>query len=315
MNKQSQILFILMLFPMLLSAQNIKQDKEAIKDMCGCYEVKFNFAEVYSPDLGYDLPKPYHSQANEFITLIDEGEGKVSMQHILQVSDEMIIKHWRQVWNYEDNELLQYDVASSWETKQLTDEQVEGTWTQSVYQVDDSPRYEGIGKWVHKDTLSYWVGASDAPLPRRDLKKREDYNVMHRRNRHTVFASGHRHEEDNTKINRSSRYGDEIIAIEKGYNIYKKVDDSQCAAAKKWWEENQKFWEIVRAEWKELPMTNGKLKLDFEDGKNATFYKAMFSLNKKHIGAEKFNKKQAKKDIQALMHEYLIITNISLSKK
>ena len=306
MNKQLIFIIAFSIVPFSLKAQTVQQDKEAIKAMCGCYEVKFNFAEVYSPDLGYDLKEPYQSQATELITLIEESEDEVSMQHILQVSDEMIIKHWRQDWKYEDDELLQYNVASTWTIKDLNKDEAEGTWTQSVYQVDDSPRYEGYGQWVHKDTVSVWEGVSDAPLPRRDLKSREDYNVMQRRNRHTVMTNNHLHEEDNAKINRSKRYGDEVIAIEKGYNTYTKVDDSRCAAAKEWWANNEKFWEIVRAEWKALPTTNGELHLDFEEGKNSEFYMAMFALNEKHIESESFDADQAQKDIQRLMQEYYI---------
>lgn len=283
-----------------------EKDIEAIKSMCGCYEVKFNFAEVYSPDLGYDLKEPYQSQATELITLISEEENKVSMQHILQVSDEMIIKHWRQDWHFEDDELLQYDHSSIWQTKKLDKQEIKGSWTQSVSQVDDSPRYEGYGTWTHRDSISYWEGVSDAPLPRRDLKSREDYNVMNRRNRHTVFPDRHLHEEDNKKINRSAKYGDEIIAIEKGYNTYTKVDDSRCAKAKEWWEANNKFWEIVREEWATIPTENGQLQLDFEDGKNSEFYMAMFGLNDNHISAETFNAEQARKDIRDLMNKFHI---------
>lgn len=298
--------FLLIVLPGVCFAQSIEQDKEAIKSMCGCYEVKFNFAEVYSPDLGYSLKQPYQSQATELITLVEESDKSVSMQHILQVGNEMIIKHWRQDWNYEDSEVLQYNVNSTWKSKQISSEERKGTWTQSVYQVDDSPRYEGFGKWIHKDTLSFWEGSSDAPLPRRDLKSREDYNVMNRRNRHTVFPTGHLHEEDNTKVNRSQRYGDEVIAIEKGYNTYTKVDDSNCAAAKEWWEENNGFWEIVREEWASISETTNELRLDFEEGKNADFYMAMFGLNEKHIEAEQFDASLARKEIQELLQSYLL---------
>ena len=32
--------------------------------------------------------------------------------------------------------------------KKLTKKESKGKWIQKVYQVDDSPRYEGIGTWV-----------------------------------------------------------------------------------------------------------------------------------------------------------------------
>jgi len=305
MKKISLFVFALLLNQIAFN-QTLEQDKEAIKSMCGCYEVKFNFAEVYSPDLGYDLKKPYSSQATEWITLIDEGDETVSMQHILQVSEEMIIKHWRQDWKYEDTELLQYDYASIWKTSNISANAAKGTWTQSVYQVDDSPRYEGFGQWKHQDGVSYWEGVSDAPLPRRDLTTRTDYNVMNRRNRHTVFGEMHLHEEDNKKIYRSAKYGDEIIAIEKGYNTYVKVDDSRCEFARKWWNENEAFWQVVREEWTKLIAGKDEIKLDFEDGKNAAFYQAMFALGKEVKNAENFKTKEVRKSINDLLTEYYI---------
>lgn len=304
--KKITLIVLALLMNQITIGQQIKQDKEAIKSMCGCYEVKFNFAEVYSPDLGYDLKEPYSSQATEWITLVSEGDNEVSMQHILQVSEQMIIKHWRQDWKYEDTELMQYDFASTWRTKRIAEKTAKGTWTQSVYQVDDSPRYEGFGQWKHENGLSYWEGVSDAPLPRRDLTTREDYNVMNRRNRHTVFGDKHLHEEDNQKIYRSAKYGDEIIVIEKGYNTYVKVDDSRCEFAKNWWENNQEFWKIVREEWATLIADKNEIKLDFENGKNANFYKAMFGLGKEVTASEEFKTEEVRNAISQLLTEYYI---------
>ena len=304
--KKITLITLALIASQTIFSQNLSKDKEAIKSMCGCYEVKFNFAEVYSPDLGYDLKEPYSSQATEWITLVSEGDEEVSMQHILQVSEQMIIKHWRQDWKFEDTELMQYHNASTWKTRKISDEAAKGTWTQSVYQVDDSPRYEAFGEWKHQDGSSYWEGISDAPLPRRDLTTREDYTVMNRRNRHTVFGDMHLHEEDNKKINRSTKYGDEVIVVEKGYNTYVKVDDSKCEFAKAWWDKNEAFWQVVREEWALLITGKNEVKLDFENGKNAEFYKEMFGLGDKFIAEEKFNSKEAKTEISKLLTTYYI---------
>lgn len=307
--KKNKLLFFSLFLNLTLYSQDVKADKEAIKSMCGCYEVSFNFAEVYSPDLGYDLKKPYTSQATEWISIVSESDESVSMQHILQVSPERIIKHWRQDWKYEDTELLQYKNASTWQVKRITEKEAKGTWTQEVFQVDDSPRYEGFGKWNHQEGFSFWEGSSDAPLPRRDLTTRDDYTVMQRRNRHTVFGDKHLHEEDNEKIDRSTKYGDEVIAVEKGYNTYKKVADDKCQFAKAWWENNQTFWAEVRTEWSKITTGKDEIKLDFEKGKNADFYKAMFGLGKKYMAEEKFKSKEARKEINALLVKFLIVEN------
>ena len=77
---------------------------------------------------------------------------------------------------------------------------VKGQWSQKVYQVDDSPRYEGTGTWVHVDGKSYWENVSNAPLPRRERTKRKDYNLMIRNNRHQITDQGWIQIQDNKKI-------------------------------------------------------------------------------------------------------------------
>ncbi|MEM9299996.1 MAG: DUF6607 family protein, partial [Bacteroidota bacterium] len=43
-----------------------KQDIEAIKSMCGCYDVSFSFAETFAPDKDYEFHKNYYSGALEY---------------------------------------------------------------------------------------------------------------------------------------------------------------------------------------------------------------------------------------------------------
>ena len=90
-----------------------------------------------------------------------------------------------------------------------------------MYQVDDSPRYGGTASWVHVDGRHYWEGVADAPLPRREFSKRDDYNVMKRINHQEITTDGWLHEQDNDKILRDEK-GDHLIAREKGWNTYTK---------------------------------------------------------------------------------------------
>ena len=62
----------------------------------------------------------------------------------------MVIKHWRQDWIYQGVDILSYDKDERWK-KEFRKESVKGKWIQKVYQVDDSPRYEGVGSWIHLD--------------------------------------------------------------------------------------------------------------------------------------------------------------------
>jgi len=89
----------------------------------------------------------------------------------------MIIKHWRQDWIYENTEFYIYDHDNKWSFLKLPNDNVKGQWTQKVFQVDDSPRYEGSGSWVYVDGKKYWESTTDAPLPRREYTTRSDYNL------------------------------------------------------------------------------------------------------------------------------------------
>lgn len=230
------------------------RDKKAIKSMCGCYKVGFNFAETfsYSSDSTYVPSKVKHASATEWVQLVEDADNKVVMQHLLLVGsseEPMIIKHWRQDWLYQNTNLYEFNGDNQWNYVQLAENDVKGQWTQKVYQVDDSPRYEGSGSWVHVDGKSYWENATTAPLPRREYTQRSDYNVTYRRNRHEITADGWLHEQDNDKIIRKKGKDDILLAQEKGYNTYLKVEDSKCQAAIDWWKDNSEFWENVRKAW------------------------------------------------------------------
>lgn len=259
-------------------------DKKAIKSMCGCYEVGFNFAETfnYSDDSTYLPSSIKHASALEWVKLVEEDDDFLSLQHLLIVgpdTSQMIIKHWRQDWAYENQELYVYDHDNKWKFEEKSADEVGGQWTQKVYQVDDSPRYEGTASWVHVDGRSYWENTTDAPLPRREYTQRSDYNVTIRSNRHEITEDGWIHDQDNKKVIREEGKEDKILAEEKGFNVYKKVDDSKCKAAKDWWKENEELWSRVRDVWNEIYAQNKDLVLKEKvDGK--PIFKALFSLDK-----------------------------------
>ena len=244
------ILILFLIIPLSLSAdKKKKKDIEAIKGMCGCMDIKFEFAETVSPKKEYTFYKNYLSGGRELAFIIEETPKKLVIQHLLVVLDTMVIKHWRQDWIYEGEMMFIYDKDQKWVKKSLTKKERKGKWIQKVYQVDDSPRYEGIGTWVMVDGKTYWESTSEAPLPRREYSKRRDYNVLKRGNRHEIKDFGWIHEQDNVKIMRVDE--DEIIAEEKGWNTYKRINESNCQAAIDWWKENKNYWRHVRTVWDE----------------------------------------------------------------
>ena len=152
-----------------------KQDQAAIKGMCGCYEIKFEYAETFSPDKDYEFHENYRSGALEWAHLIEDESNKISIQHLLIVGRGRIVKHWRQDWLYQNTDLHTYDKDRTWKYTALSKADVKGQWTQKVFQVDDGLRYQGSGSWVHVDGKHYWESTSNAPLPRREYKKRGHY--------------------------------------------------------------------------------------------------------------------------------------------
>lgn len=258
-------------------AQN-KKDIAAIKNMCGCYEVTFRYAETfrYGADSTYVPSKPSRSKALEWVEAVEAKKDKIVLQHLLIVGkkgNERIIKHWRQDWEYQNRNFYTYEVGDQWLFSQKPKSDVKGQWTQKVFQVDDSPRYEQTATWVHVDGKSFWESEVVSPLPRREEEVRSDYNVMFRRNRHEITNYGWLHEQDNDKILRRDGKDDLVIAQEKGYNTYKKVDDEKCKAAKDFWKKHNEKWGLVRAKWNEIYAKNATLRFETKvDGKTLFEY-------------------------------------------
>jgi hypothetical protein len=247
---KSIITAILVLGSVAAGAQS-KKDAESIKSLCGCYDIEFKYAETFATDTAYKIRKPYIAKGTEWVEMIEEKPGKYVMQHLLVINDTTIIKHWREDWTYENTTLLAFNKSAAWKKITLPADQVKGQWTQTVWEVDDAPRYQGTASWIHADGKNYWQNNTDAPLPRREYSIRSDYNVLNRTNTISITKDGWIHEQDNQKIVRKDGEADKLLVQEKGYNIYHKVPDTKCTGAKKWWEQNKAKWVAVRKEWDE----------------------------------------------------------------
>ena len=266
MKKITNIFLLFFAFATVFSQSKKKKDIYAIKSMCGCFEIEFNFAETFvlSDDKDYQKSKIYKAKALEWGQLVEDGKKKISIQHLLIVGSKQfptVIKHWRQDWIYQNVDLYKFFKENTWDYVKLEKSAAKKAWTQKVYQVDDSPRYEGSARWVHNNEKSYWENFTYAPLPRREYTKRNDYNVMLRGNRHEIISGGWIHDQDNKKIIRSNNE-DEPIAYEKGFSTYTKVDDERCIAAVKWWEKNKLKWKSIRSHWDEIYALKSTLELN-----------------------------------------------------
>ena len=112
------LLIIILIVPLNLKANKKKKnDIEAIKSMCGCMDIKFEFAETVSPNKEYKFYDNYISGGRELAFIIEENSNKIVIQHLLVVLDTIVIKHWRQDWVYEGNEMFIYDKNLRWTKK------------------------------------------------------------------------------------------------------------------------------------------------------------------------------------------------------
>lgn len=237
------------------------EDREAILAMAGEYEVLFNFEEKVALQPDYKLKDAYQETATEMVIVLKDTPEQIILQHILSVgSGKRIVKHWKQVWTWEDTRHVEFKGREKWVVNEVDPSEVEGGWTQLVTQVDDSPRYESFGKWQHDAGYSRWEsGLTARPLPRREHTKRDDYQILEAVNRHTITSHGWVHEQDNVKqvINEA---GEPIayIAVEHGVNYYDKTDAEDFTKAREYWDKTNEFWGTVSRFWEEVEAKEGE---------------------------------------------------------
>jgi hypothetical protein len=240
---------------------NAQNGKQIINKLCGCFEVDFKYAETFSPDPNYKYHEREETGGTAELALpIEVSDKKIVIQHLLVVSPTMVVKHWREEWTYENPLIWIYKGNRVWVKDSLPADQVKDKWTQTVWEVADEPRYQGLSQFVHLDGKTIWQNTTDAPLPRREYSVRSDYNILRRTNRLNITDSGYLHEQDNQKIIRQAGT-DQLLVEEKGHNRYKRIADQECAVAKEYWEKNKSYWSKVRKFWADYINTHKVIKL------------------------------------------------------
>ena len=285
------------------SKENKKEfERELIKSMAGCYRVEFKFAETFAPNKDYEYHDRKFSGAKEIAHIIEDTADKISIQHILYVGKGHVIKHWRQDWHYENRVVWKLVKNHEWVKTELTPEQAAGTWTQKVFQVDDAPRYEGHGTWVHVDGRHFWESTADAALPRREISTagRTDYNILRRNSHIELFDNGDWVlEQDNEKILRDDEGNDTLICMEKGLETFTKKEYDPSDALEKW-ENETSFWADVRAIWSEIRANQNRINLL----KDEDLYMAQFDLANKFSG-DNYDSEKAKTAIKELLSNHV----------
>jgi hypothetical protein len=243
-----------------------ERDRRAILAMAGDYRVTFDFLEIETFPPGTPRDRPYQSWGTERV-YVDADTGKsISLVHILDmrivqedgsISPPMVTKHWRQTWQYEPTDIVEFKGRDRWERRPLSGAERTGEWSQTVYQVDESPRYAGVGRWSHSSSFSTWIsGDTWRPLPRREWSVRKDYQVLLGTNRHTITATGWVQEENNLKAvltpERTLDPARPYLAREYGVARYSRIRGYDFSAADEYYHRTQSFWDGVLSTWHQL---------------------------------------------------------------
>ena len=232
-----------------------EKDRLSILSMVGKYRVYFDFMETMGFVKDYEPKQSYQSWATEFVSVVEEKKDFISLQHIIvmyfklddgNISEPMVVKHWRQDWKYEDKSINAYAGNRTWLSKEISPSESKGTWSQSVYQVDDTPRYQSYGKWNHYSNFSSWTSNETwRPLPRREHSVRDDYDVIIGTNIQTITPTGWVHEQNNKKV--VLKDGQKVLAKEIGIARYERIKDFDWQAGVDYWQTTKPFWKQVRA--------------------------------------------------------------------
>jgi hypothetical protein len=286
--------------------------KKNIDALCGCFDVEFKYAETFSPDASYKFhERETISGGTEYIFPVVNTDKRVVLQHLLVVTDQIIVKHWREEWTYENPVLYNFKGDKIWVKELLKPEQVKGRWTQSVWEVSDAPRYQGVSDWINVDGKTIWQNTAFAPLPRREYSVRSDYNILKRENRLIITADGWIHDQNNEKIIRANGT-DKLLTEEKGLNSYKKIDETACAPAKAYWEKNKVYWTKVRLMWEDYIKTHPTIKLK-EDTNGKPMHDYLFAIAKE-FADKKITDTQADERLKETFEKYLLDDKLTIIK-
>jgi len=293
----------------------LERDRRAILAMAGPYRTSFDFLEVAGYQEGYEPAQPYQSWATEYVYVLEDSKDFISLQHIIvmfiqdndEVTGPIVMKHWRQDWAYEKPKVLAYVGNETWLFQPVPEDEIAGSWSQAVYQVDDSPRYESFGHWEHNPSFSTWQSATTwRPLPRRESSVRDDYQVLEGTNSHSILPNGWLHEESNSKLaldEEGKPSSNPYVAKELGVNRYERIVDHDFSGGDEYIEKTGPFWGDVRSAWNQILNDREHLTLNLKDASVPMFLR-LFEAAERFSG-EDYNAEESEEQILQIINGYL----------
>lgn len=242
------------------AAASFEQDRADILAMAGNYQVRFDMQESTRWDASYTPLDRKISGGNEVVRVIEDTGRKIVLQHMLVIEQDgetFVIKHWRQDWEYEPARVLVYSDRNQWIWEDVPERMRSGRWAQTVWQVDDSPRYGGWGQFEVQGGIRRWRSNwTWRPLARRDAVRNPIYDRYLAINRQQISPDGWIHWQDNTKVGLTDGA---LVPIVQEYvlNSYTRSDGFAFTAADTYWAATQEYWTAVRGEWARVADENG----------------------------------------------------------
>ena len=253
-----------------------EEDRQAILAMAGDFKVTFDMQESTPWMEGYTPLERKISGGYESVRVIEDTGTRIVLQHLLVTGDDAnpyVVKHWRQDWEYEPEKILAFTGGDSWELTAVPQKMRAGRWSQTVYQVDDSPRYAGWGAWETTQGIRRWRSNWTArPLARRDAIRNPVYDHYMGINRHQLTPTGWIHWQDNTKMIAPTEGAGDAQPVVQEYvlNTYERFNGYNVAAAETYWDKTKDYWNAVRAKWDEVAEANGGIRIAQEPSAGTT---------------------------------------------
>jgi len=299
---------------------NYERDRCAILAMVGEFRVSFDFVEVAGFSDNYKPAMPYRNWATEKVYVLEDSGDHIVLQHVLlsqtiaadgTVEKPVLTKHWRQDWQYEPKQVLVYRGHNAWQSQPVSESERKGAWSQTVYQVDDSPRYGGVAVWQHLSNFSSWNSPDTwRPLPRREYTVRDDYHLLMGNNRQIILPTGWVHEQQNNKVvldsNAQPQALNAVIAREFGFNRYERITGFDFSLADAYVKNTEPYWSEIRKQWAELASQEKLIQLRSAPDKGMLYLPTVTYASALNSGTKKPKDEvsgDAKKAVQAYLAE------------
>lgn len=284
-------------------AAAFEADRADILAMAGNFKVRFDMQEATPWTSGYTPLDRKISGGHEVVRVIEDTGRRIVLQHIL-VSEidgkPHITKHWRQDWEYEPAKVLVYSDRNAWTWEDVPEKMRRGRWSQTVWQVDDSPRYAGWGQFEQQGGVRRWRSNwTWRPLARRDAVRNPVYDRYYAINRHQPTPDGWVHWQDNMKMGVKDGKLQPIVQ-EYVLNTYTRFDGYNVKAADDYWAATKDYWAAVRNQWDKVATTKGGIAIQ-EEAQAGTVISARLLTMADEIVEGKLSQTQAIAEAQKLI--------------